>query len=87
MPPSISNVPKKYYKDGIVRNFYKLADELRYLSKEMPRHLIRWLKAPWDSHAYFNLFVESRRLSPYFVGHIDALLYPAAIVALIYLYD
>lgn len=63
-------------KDGWRRNAVKLKEEFKHMSKFMGEDWKRWFKAPWDMHAYVNLFVESRRLSPYFTGHVDAVLYP-----------
>ena len=57
-------------------NIEKLDEHTDLTNEGMKPHWKRWLKAPWDVHAYVNLFVESRRLSPYLMGHIDAVLYP-----------
>jgi hypothetical protein len=69
------------WDNGFARNLRKLKHEFLQLYRFMGPHFMRWIKKPWDSHAYVNLFVESRRLTPYLMGHIDAVLYPALIIA------
>ena len=70
------------WENGFGRNLVKMREETRMLHRFMGPHLKRWLKKPWDSHAYVNLFVESRRLTPYLIGHIDAVLYPLLAIML-----
>jgi len=65
----------------------KLWDEFKKVWVGMKPHykrLFAW--NPKDvAHAYVNLFVESRRISPYFMGHVDSLFYPVLIGLCIYL--
>jgi hypothetical protein len=68
-------------KDGLERNVIKLSAETKRWWEESKEHRLRWLKKPWDMHAYVNMYVESRRISPYLTGHVDAILYPAVLVA------
>lgn len=74
----------KINKDGLERNIIKLWEEWKALRDDMGPHLKRWIRRPWDSHAYVNLFVEARRSSAYLVGHIDAVLYPLFLGFLVY---
>lgn len=65
-------------------NWKKIKTEYRLLRKSMKPHVRRFVesfKNPRDiTHAYVNLFVESRRISPYLTGHIDGVLYPAIFI-------
>jgi hypothetical protein len=61
--------------DGVEKNIDKMKKEWAKLSIEMKPHWKRFFKSPFDTHSYVNLFVESRRLSPYLIGHIDAVFY------------
>lgn len=72
-------------KDGLEKNIDKFKKEWAKLSEEMKPHWARFFKHPFDGHSYINLFVESRRISPYLIGHIDAVLYPIMIGIIIYL--
>ena len=72
--------------DGWRRNWRKLQEEWRYTKKRTGEHWERWAKKPWDLHAYVNLYVETRRASPYLMGHIDSVLYPALVGACLYLF-
>jgi hypothetical protein len=63
-------------KDGAARNIDKFKKEWAKLTEEMKPHWSRFFKHPFDGHSYVNVFVESRRISPYLIGHIDAVLYP-----------
>lgn len=62
-------------KDGIEKNLDKLWKETIKVHHGMKPHWVRFFKRPWDTHTYVNLFVEARRLSPYLLGHIDAIFY------------
>lgn len=62
-------------KDGLARDWKKLRMEWALMQDIMKVHWKRWIRKPWDTHAYVNLFVESRRASPYLTGHVDAILY------------
>lgn len=66
--------------DGWRRNVKKLGSEWRASKIGMQPHWRRFWSEP-DVHAYVNLFVESRRISPYLWGHVDAVLYPVVIGA------
>lgn len=72
-------------KDGIERNIDKFKKEWAKLAEAMKPEWSRFFKHPFDGHSYINLFVESRRISPYLIGHIDAILYPILIGTIIYL--
>ena len=69
-------------KDGVARNIDKFMKEWVKLTEEMKPHWSRFFKHPFDGHSYVNLFVESRRISPYLIGHIDAVLYPVLLISL-----
>lgn len=76
-------------KDGIERNITKLRDEWRKVRDGMGPHWRRFWRSfyrePKDIvHAYTNLFVEARRLSPYLLGHIDCILYPLLAGIIVY---
>jgi hypothetical protein len=66
-------------KNGLAKNLEKLQIEWEDMRVLMRPHIARWKKAPWNMHSYVNLFVEARRISPYLVGHVDAVLYPILI--------
>ncbi len=68
--------------DGFIKNLEKFSSEYKRLRTEMAPHWSRMWKDK-DSHSYVNLFVESRRSSPYLMGHIDAILYPILIITII----
>lgn len=70
--------------DGAEKNLDKFKKEWAKLSTEMKPHWQRFFKHPFDGHSYINLFVESRRISTYLLGHIDAILYPLLIGLIIY---
>lgn len=72
-------------KDGLEKDLDKMGKEWIKLKAEMKPHWIRFFKKPYDGHSFVNLFVESRRISPYFTGHIDSFLYPILIALCIYL--
>lgn len=71
--------------DGIEKNLDKFKKEWAKLSLEMKPHWKRFFKNPLNLHSYVNLFVESRRISPYLIGHIDSVLYPATLISIIYI--
>lgn len=71
---------KNGFLDKAKTNIRKMKVELQKLSVEMPVHIDRWVERPWDAHAFVNLFVEARRISPYLTGHVDAVLYPLLVV-------
>ena len=66
--------------DGIEKNIDKFKKEWVKFSVEMKPHLKRYFKNPLNLHSYVNLFVESRRISPYLTGHVDSILYPSLII-------
>ena len=76
---------KKPYEglNGIERNIAKLGYEWRRLKDDMGEHVIRFAKKPWDVHAYTNLFVESARSQPYFMGHVYAIALPIVVLLLV----
>ena len=69
--------------NGIERNIAKLGYEYRLLKRDMKEHVVRFAKKPWDVHAYTNLFVESARLQPYFMGHVYAIALPLVVALLV----
>jgi hypothetical protein len=71
--------------DGLEKNLDKFKKEWAKLSLEMKPHWKRFFKNPLNLHSYVNLFVESRRISPYLIGHIDSILYPTALISIIYI--
>lgn len=70
--------------DGAEKNWHKFKKEYAKLNTEMKPHWARFFKSPFDGHSFVNLFVEARRISPYLTGHIDAVLYPVLIAAVLY---
>lgn len=63
--------------DGVMKNVQKMylgwiAIRLRWGSHSTTRRF---------DHAYVDRFVEAARASPYFVGHVDAVLYPVLLIA------
>lgn len=71
--------------NGIGRNIAKLRSEWRASQIGMQPHWKRFFEDV-SVHSYVNLFVESRRISPYLWGHVDSILYPAIIVAIIWMF-
>lgn len=69
--------------DGIEKNIDKFKKEYAKLKSGMREHWER-LKKDKDSHAYVNIFVEAMRISPYLIGHIDAVMYPVLLIGLIW---
>ena len=72
-------------KDGAKRNIDKFKKEWDKVKDVMKPEWQRFFQHPFDGHSYINLFVESRRISPYLIGHIDAILYLILIGTIIYL--
>lgn len=66
--------------DGIEKNIDKMKKEWSKVKEVLVPEWKRFLKSPFDTHSYVNLFVEARRVSPYFTGHVDAMFYPCIIV-------
>ncbi|RLA19355.1 MAG: hypothetical protein DRQ56_05565 [Gammaproteobacteria bacterium] len=75
----------KLHKDGLARDLEKMKNEGGLLLDAMGPHWRRWISKPWDGHAYTNLFVEAQRVSPYFMGHIDAVLLPVLVASLAFI--
>lgn len=71
--------------DGVEKNLDKFRKEWSILRLEMKPHWKRFFQNPFNVHSYVNLFVESRRISPYLIGHIDSILYPTIVVLIIVL--
>lgn len=69
--------------DGIEKNLDKLKKEYAKLRDGMKPHWQRF-KSEKDTHSYVNLFVEAMRLSPYLIGHIDAIAWPVMLALLIW---
>lgn len=70
-------------KEGLARNIAKFRMEAKHLRRFMGPHWSRWIRRPWDVHAYVNLWVESCRLVPYLMGHIYCVLVPALVLVAI----
>ena len=70
--------------ESLDTNLRKFRIDWSVLRVEMRSHFERWLKKPWDVHAYVNLYVESRRAAPYLIGHIDSVIYPLLILFIIF---
>ena len=68
--------------NGLERNIAKLKQEWKFLSQRPDGQVTDWLKKPWDLHAYVDIYVETMRASPYLMGHIYAVVIPAAICAI-----
>lgn len=66
--------------DGVAKNLDKFKREFNYLRQMMVPHVSRWIKQPWNSHAYVNLWVEALRASPYLTGHVLAVLFPLLVL-------
>lgn len=71
-------------KDGLARDIAKLRVEYGLMADIMKPHWRRWRRRPWDTHAYVNLWVESRRASPYLTGHVDCCLNTGLILYIIW---
>ena len=72
-------------KDGWAKNMQKFKFEyrqLKYMADGKPKD---WLKAPWNSHHYVDMFVEAERASPYLMGHIWAVYFPVSIAIMVFL--
>ena len=73
-------------KDGWRRNLAQFWLEWFLLREGMRPHVKRWLKKPFDMHAFYNLFVESGRLGvEYLMGHIWGTLTLTQVVTLVLL--
>jgi hypothetical protein len=71
--------------DGAEKNLDKFKKEWAKLSLEMKPHWKRFFQNPFNVHSYVNLFVESRRISPYLLGHIDSVLYPIVLIIALFI--
>ena len=81
----MNNEQKPYEgMDGLKRNLARFKYEWIMLWHYMKPHWKRYLRKPWDSHAYTNLYVESRRHAPYLIGHFDAVFYPLLLALLFF---
>lgn len=76
----------KRHKDGIARDVEKLWDEGVDLADCMRPYWGDWLRAPWNMHHFTDLFVESARISPYFVGHMWAAYLPLSLATIWWLW-
>jgi len=77
-------IKTKLGKDGLARDWKKLKLEWALMQDVMRPHWARWRRKPLDTHAYVNLFVESRRASPYLTGHVDAWMYTFLLMYVLY---
>jgi hypothetical protein len=72
--------------DGWKKNAQKYKQEYNRL-KELPDgHVADWAKQPWNSHHWFDMFVEAERASPYLMGHIWGWYYPLSVIGMTYLW-
>ena len=71
--------------DRMKTNMRKYKADYRALKNMPDGHPSDWLKKPWDSHAYVDMFVESSRAAPYLMGHIYAILAPIVVILGIFL--
>ena len=73
-------------KDGIMRNALKMLSEGKRVAKTFWFEFTYWLRKPWSSHRYVDIFVETLRTSPYFWGHVLAPVPLAAVAYVVYFY-
>lgn len=76
----------KLHKDGLARDVSKMSQEWTRMTLMLRPNVRDWLRAPWNAHHYTDLFVESSRISPYFMGHIWAVYLPLSITAIWWLW-
>lgn len=59
-------------KDGIARVVARFKREFGVWRRWSAPHLSRWVRAPWDMHAFTNIWVEGCRevRAAYFNGHL-----------------
>ena len=73
-------------KDGGERNFARIKKGYKVWRRGTAEHFTRFLRSPWDSHAYFNVWVEGDKLddddAAFFTGHLLGALVPIWIVTL-----
>ena len=69
-------------KDGVERDLGKLGAEYRILKADMN---VIWaeFKAHPNGHNWTDLFVESSRSSPYFMGHVYATIFPLIVIGIV----
>ena len=69
-------------KDGLRRNIGKLRDERYKVAAALKRTFREDMKTQPHRvvHNYVDLWVEAQRASPYYMGHLDAFLYPVLII-------
>ena len=66
---------KQYNQDGIRRNITKLKYEWTVVRPVLKSTFLDWIFEPWNLHHFVDMFVETRRASPYLMGHVDSILY------------
>lgn len=54
---------------------------LKSMSDGQPKD---WLRRPWNTHHWTDMFVESSRHAPYLMGHWWAVYFPASIILIIW---
>lgn len=62
----------------------KVKADLNALKVKKDGHVSDWLKEPWNSHHYVDMFVESCRAAPYTVGHVLAVYVPLSILLILF---
>lgn len=63
----------------------KVKRDLAALEAMTDGHFKDWLGAPWNTHHWTDMFVESSRHAPYLMGHVWAVYFPASIIAIVWL--
>ena len=74
---------KWYDLDGWARTKAKMKYEWGLVKPVFKLTFSDWVREPWNMHHFVDMFVETRRASPYFTGHIDAVAYPILVLIII----
>jgi len=61
----------------------KVKAELSALKVKEDGHVKDWLKQPWNTHHWTDIFVESCRAAPYTMGHVWAVYLPLSILLIL----
>jgi len=72
--------------DGLKKNESKYKDDYKKLKNLKDGKPSDWLKSPWNSHHWVDMFVEADRAAPYLMGHIWSGYFPISIILMVYLY-
>lgn len=76
----------KVHLDGLEQNNYKFKRDYESLKNLEDGQPSDWLKKPWSSHDWVDMYVEADRTSPYLMGHIWSIYYPVSIILMVYFY-